>query len=150
MIRVMRMNHFIKQIMKSSFQQIHFLRMKLKKKMNVKKESKKELISTCVNLFEHVSNYINLSSIWLGSWEKDHFIEKNYETQFLINSIFNNEIKRKINFKKGSITKISNKKIKIKFNTKKMTLNLLILPYESQLKEREEKKNIGTLSSLPC
>jgi len=36
----------------------------------------------------------------LGSREKDRLIEKNYEIQFLINSIFKDEIERKINFKK--------------------------------------------------
>jgi hypothetical protein len=36
----------------------------------------------------------------LGSREKDRLIEKNYEIQFLINSIFKDEIERKINLKK--------------------------------------------------
>jgi Rps23 Pro-64 3,4-dihydroxylase Tpa1-like proline 4-hydroxylase len=67
--------------------------MKLKNKYSIKKYKKK-------NQF----NLANPQNSWLKSWDHDNPIEnkskKNYETQFQINWILNDEVEKKIIIKK--------------------------------------------------
>jgi hypothetical protein len=60
------------------------LNYEIEKKINVKKNKKRSM-----------SIRVNISYLWPRSWDRDHHTEKKYKTQFLINLMLKDKIKKK-------------------------------------------------------